>query len=214
MTGTGHSPNLAAVFYSDQGVYAERPLLPKHEFSRKLAVEPWPEAAIDLVETADPVDRDALARRFGLLEVTSFCGRGRLERLEGQAELVFRGWLEADVVQSCVICLEPVPTTIRRPIERRYRPGGAHAAARDRGVPTGAVDVDDLDDEVEVLSGRDIDLGGVFAEELGLALDPYPRAPGATAVVAEALSPYVSVGQTESRTPFAGLRSLQEKHAR
>lgn len=189
-------------------------MLPTREFSRRLVIEPWPDAGIDVDVTADPAERRALARRFDLLEVASVRGDGRIERAGEGGEVVFRGRLEAAVVQSCVISLEPVPTTIHRSIQRRYRPTVGHPTARQRVQPTAVVDLDDDDDEVEALTGRDVDLGEVFAEELGLALDPYPRAPGATAIEAAMLGAYVSVGEAASSTPFAALRRLQEKHAR
>jgi hypothetical protein len=39
--------------------------------------------------------------------------------------------------------------------------------------------IDPLADEPEPLEGDRIDLGEIVAEELALAIDPYPRAPGA-----------------------------------
>jgi uncharacterized metal-binding protein YceD (DUF177 family) len=189
-------------------------LPPTNEFSRTLVVDPWPEAGIDVDASADPAECRALARRFHLLEVRSLRGHGRIERFEYPAELVFRGWLEADVVQSCVASLEPVPATIRQPIERRYRSGGASATDRARLQPRGAIDLDDEDDEVDFVSGREIDLGEAIAEEFGLALDPYPRAAGVAAIEAEALGPHVSLGPAEPEKPFAALRQLREEHPR
>jgi uncharacterized metal-binding protein YceD (DUF177 family) len=191
-------------------------LPPTNEFSRKLVVDPWPEAGVDVDVSADPAERQALARRFDLLEVRSLRAHGRIERLEQPAELVFRGWLAADLVQTCVLSLEPVPATIRQAIERRYRPGSA-AADRERLQPKGAIDLDDEDaedDEVEPVNGREIDLGEAIAEEFGLALDPYPRALGAAAIEPEALGPHVSLGQAEPEKPFAALRQLREEHPR
>jgi uncharacterized metal-binding protein YceD (DUF177 family) len=203
---------VTAVFSGIPVVSAEEPLLPTREFSRRQVVEPWPDAGIDVLVIAEPAERQALARRFDLLEVTSLRGQGRLERSGGRGELVLQGWLEADVVQACVISLEPVPAAIRQPIRRRYLPAGGDDPTRAGNQPTAVVDLDD--DEAEALTGRAIDLGEVFAEELGLALDPYPRAPGATTIEAELLGPHVRVGEAESSTPFAALRRLQEKHAR
>jgi uncharacterized metal-binding protein YceD (DUF177 family) len=188
-------------------------LPPTNEFSRKLVVDPWPAAGIDVDVSADPAERQALARRFALLEVRTLRAHGRIERLEQPAELGFRGWLAADVVQTCVLSLEPAPATIRQAIERRYRPGSA-AADRERLQPKGAIDLDDEDDEVEPVNGREIDLGEAIAEEFGLALDPYPRALGAAAIEPEALGPHVSLGQAEPEKPFAALRQLREEHPR
>lgn len=188
------------------------PLLPTNEFSRKLALDPWPDAGIEVHITADVVERAALARRFNLEEVRALRGRGRLERGQDPSELVLRGWLEAEVVQTCVVSLEPVPARLREPVERRYRAERASAGS-DRFQPVGALDLD-AEAEVEPVIGREIDLGEAFAEELGLALDPYPRAADAAAIEATALGPYVRLGPAEAGKPLAALRQLQEKRAR
>jgi hypothetical protein len=189
---------------------AETPLLSTTEFSRRLGVEPWPEAGVEVAVTADPVERQALARRFDLVEVAALRGHGKLERRDGAGELVFRGWLDAHVVQSCVLSLEPVAAAISQRVERRYRPRVERSTAPRRPV---AVDLDD-DDEVAWLSGREIDFGEVFAEALGLALDPYPRAPGARVVVAEASGSHVTVGGAVPSTAFAALERMQDQHPR
>ena len=184
-----------------------------NEFSRRQVIEPWPGDGVTVDVSADPAERRSLAERFDLLEVRALRGHGRLERRG--AELVLRGWLEADVAQECVVSLEPVPARLRQPVERRYRLGGTSDAARAHVEPHGTVVLDDDDAEVEPVIGREIDLGEAFAEELGLALEPYPRAPGASGLECDDLGSYVSVG-TEDRPskPFAALRQLQEKHAR
>jgi uncharacterized metal-binding protein YceD (DUF177 family) len=186
---------------------------PTHEFSRRLKIDPWPAAAITVEVHADPAERQALAERFGLLAVRSLCGRGRLERGSEPGELVLRGWLEADVVQACVISLEPVPARLQQRVERRYRAIEAGDPGRHDLQPHGMEVLLD-EEEVEPAIGGAIDLGEAFAEELGLALDPYPRVAGA-ALDGDALTPHVSVGSEQGPgTPFAALRQLQEKHAR
>ena len=58
---------------------------------------------------------------------------GRLERGDDSHELRFHGWLEAELAQACVVSLEPVPASIRQPVERRYRridPAAAVGRAR------------------------------------------------------------------------------------
>jgi uncharacterized metal-binding protein YceD (DUF177 family) len=203
---------LTAVFCAASGIFGDFVVL-TNEFSRRLVIEPWPGDGMNVDVSADPAERRSLAERFDLLEVRALRGHGRLERRG--AELVLRGWLEADVVQECVVSLEPVPARLRQPLERRYRRGGPSAPARARFEPHGTVVLEDDEAEVEPVIGCEIDLGVVFAEELGLALEPYPRAPGAAALDAGDPGPHVSVG-SEDRPgkPFAALRQLQEKHAR
>jgi uncharacterized metal-binding protein YceD (DUF177 family) len=137
-----------------------------------------------------------------------------LERGSEPSELVLRGWLEAEVVQACVISLEPVPARLRQRVERRYRSIEASGRRSKYLQPHGMEELADDEEEVEPVVGGVIDVGEAFAEELGLALDPYPRAAGA-ALDAGALTPHVSVGsETGASMPFAALPHLREKHAR
>ena len=188
----------------------------KNEFARPLVIEPWPDAGIAVEFSADPGERQALARRFGLLELRSFQVEGRLERGDDRQELRFQGRLEAAVVQACVVTLEPVPATIRQPVERRWRRAEPGAEAIMAGPPQHIWVLDEDEDEVEVdiVTGRTIDLGEAMAEELALALDPYPRAADADLVLQD-LGPNISVGAEQpAESPFAPLRQLREKRAR
>jgi uncharacterized metal-binding protein YceD (DUF177 family) len=189
----------------------------KNEFPRPLVIEPWPDAGIAVGLAADPGERRALARRFGLLELRSLAIEGRLDRGDDSRELRFHGWLEAEVVQACVVTLEPVPATIRQPVERRYRraePGAEVGTARPPHH-IWLLDEDEDEDEVEIVTGRTIDLGEAMAEELALALDPYPRTADADDLVLQDLGPNISVGAEQpAENPFAALRQLGEKRAR
>jgi hypothetical protein len=191
----------------------------RSEFARAVVIDPWPDAGIAIELCADPRERRALARRFGLLELNALRATGRLERGVDSHELCFRGWLEAEAVQACVVSLEPVAASIREPVERRYR--RVADAERDLGPggPAGRepvwLDEDDEESEVEAVSGRTIDLGEAVAEELALALDPYPRAPAAADLLSADLGPNISVGAAApADSPFAALRHLSEKRAR
>lgn len=181
----------------------------RNEFSRSVVVDPWPEAGITVDLRADAEERAALTRRFGLVEIRSLAGRGHIERAEDTGELRLRGRLEAEVVQTCVVSLEPVAATVREAIERRYRVGSGPAALEQEVV----VDPDAID--VELLEGSSLDLGEVLAEELGLALEPYPHAEEAYALLPE-LGPGVSLGEVEddeAPSPFAALRELKLQRA-
>ena len=179
------------------------------EFSRPVVIEPWPDGGVDVALSADPAERRALARRFDLLELEALRATGRLERHAASGEIRFEGWLEAALVQECVLSLEPVPATLREPIERRWRPVEGPLA------PAGPEIWRPDDDEVELVTGRTIDLGEMVAEELALALDPYPRAADALALVSERLGPNISLGGSEPpETPLAALAQLQQRRAR
>ncbi|MGH6912629.1 MAG: YceD family protein [Geminicoccales bacterium] len=183
-----------------------------NEFSRVVTIEPWPEGGIGFEVQADPAELAALARRFELLELTMLRGAGRLDRSPDGREIWLEGWLQAEGVQECVVSLEPVPASIREPIERRFRPVGVIA---EQAAQAEDAWIDPDEQEVEPVAGSRIDLGEVLAEHLGLRLDPYPRAREADALVLEHLGPDVALGPPEPpESPFAALRQLQEKRAR
>jgi uncharacterized metal-binding protein YceD (DUF177 family) len=152
-----------------------------NEFPRPIPAESLPEGGAAFEVAATPEERRALARRFDLIGLESLTARGRVERVPAGALVRVSGALEAAVVQECVVTLEPVASTVRAPLERLYGDAPAAVAASSSGEAGGEVmTVDPEDDEVEPLpAGGVIDLGEMVAEELALALDPYPRAPDA-----------------------------------
>ena len=190
-------------------------MAPRNEFIRPFAIEPWPDAGIAVKLSADPGERRALARRFGLIELRALRVEGRLEPGEDRRELRFLGTLAADVVQACVATLEPVPATIRQPVERRYRRAEPAAGAGAAGPPEQVWLLDEDAIEVETVTGRTLDLGEAMAEELALALDPYPRAAATDDLVLRDLGPNISFGaEHAAESPLAALRQLAEKRAR
>lgn len=178
-----------------------------NEFSRPVVIEPWPDGGIVADLTAEAAERRALARRFDLLDLGLLRAGGRLERTM-EHEIRFSGWFEAEVVQTCVLSLEPVPATLRERFERRYRrvtESTARVARLERIAP-------DDEDEAEIVTGATIDLGEAVAEELALALDPYPRAPDAERLIARELGFEVESEVAQPVDPrFAVLQQLQAR---
>lgn len=140
---------------------------------------------------ADAATRAGLVEEFGLIDLPALRLEGKLipERGEGWR---LDGRLVADVVQACVVSLQPVPAHLEEAVSRIWSP---HVAPPEAG---GEVEMGD--DALEPL-GQTIDLGAVMAEELSLALPPYPRAPGVALPEEEA-------PEEETRRPFAGLDKL------
>lgn len=173
------------------------------EFSRQVRLEPWPDDGLTFGFDARPLERRALARRFGLEALDSFSSRGRLTR-ETAGELVLEGRLQAAVVQTCVVSLEPVAQTLDEPVRLRFQRGAGLDAATEAEVDPDA-------EEVLPLSGDVLDVGEVLAEELGLMLDPYPHAADAYEVLPEMLGRDVSFGEAavERTSPFAALADLK-----
>jgi hypothetical protein len=131
-----------------------------------------------------------------------------IERFEGHVELIrlsqnrfeYDADLEADVVQSCVVTLEPVRTHISRSFHRvlHLKPGAHRFADKGGSITLSAAE----DDAPEEIDSTRYDLAGPLIEELVLAIDPYPRAAG---VVFE--PPAADSDKPES--PFAVLAKLK-----
>jgi uncharacterized metal-binding protein YceD (DUF177 family) len=160
----------------------------KPEFSRPLTLDHVPAGGQALALTASEVERAALATRFGLLGLLSFTGELQLRPApEGRVKVT--GRLAAEVEQACVISLEPVRQSVAEEVAWRLLPDGAEPSDGDE-------DPDDLVAEQGV-----VDLGEALAQQLCLALDPYPRAPGAQ-LPGEA-------GDGGTHGPFAALAKLK-----
>ncbi len=165
------------------------PLDPAPEFSRPLPLGlVGPEGRREVLE-ADEAERVALARRFGIPAIEHLRAELRLWP-EADGAVRAEGRVDAAVVQSCVVTLEPVSQRVDEPVALRLLPAGREPR-------------DDPDEEAdEVATERGVaDLGEAVAEQLALALDPYPRAPGA-ALPAEASDPV--------EHPMAALAKLRD----
>jgi uncharacterized metal-binding protein YceD (DUF177 family) len=179
---------------------------------------------------ADQAAREAVARELGLDAVMSLVANFTVAPgLDGSIEV--SGHFKADVVQACVITLQPVPAHLEETIARRFV---AHAAApkpkddakAKRKTPgkepnkkkfksideIEEVDgwIDPNDEIFDPLVDGVIDLGEVVTEQLSLALDPYPKAPGATfgSVIADEAGVKV-LSEPVATGPFAALAGLK-----
>jgi len=124
-------------------------------------------AGLRLTIEADAAQRAALAVRMGIPAIAALRCKFRLRR-EGESVVTAEGTLTARVTQTCVVSLEDFETTVAETFRVRFVPSGEERED---------VDPDD-DDEIPYEDGV-FDLGEAAAEQLGLALDPYPRMPDA-----------------------------------
>jgi uncharacterized metal-binding protein YceD (DUF177 family) len=139
---------------------------------------------------ASEAERDALARRFGLLS---------LDRLEAEVELVrepagtilLSATFEAAFAQECIVTLDPVAGHVSERFRLRYGMAEAEETA-----PAG-----DDDPAFEPLDGEIIDIGEAVAQEFSLALPPFPRA--ADAVVE------MEQSKDSDDSPFAALAKFR-----
>lgn len=149
---------------------------------------------------ADADQLAALARWSGVLSVASFAVAVDIAKTGANAfRLDFT--VTADVVQACVVTLDPVAARLERAFTREL-----HFIGQIRRKPGESPDevVLDADPEEgpEEIESLHYDLAGPALEEYALALDPYPRCPGV-----EFAAP--SAGSQAKESPFAVLKGLK-----
>ncbi|WP_086617452.1 YceD family protein [Erythrobacter tepidarius] len=174
--------------------------LPPSELARIIKVRALPSAPV--VIEADPDERAALARRFGLGAVESLRAEVTLEPKPRAIRAT--GRLVAAIMQPCAISGEDFPVTIDAPIDLRFVEEGTRALPDDENAEI-ELDTDDCD-EIDY-AGEMFDLGEAVAQTLGLAIDPYAQGPNADA--ARKAAGILPEGQQEG--PLAAMLAALKK---
>ena len=160
--------------------------------------------------SAEPAEREVLSQRLGLVSLDRLTAEARIRQLGSGPRVRARVNLIADVVQSCVVTLEPFATRIVDTFELDFDPRvGTLAEAQESGATGGCEVLIGLDDEEmpEPLRDGSIDLGEAVAAHLALVLEPYPKKSGVE------FSGYDD-DEGARETPFAVLARLQGKRKR
>jgi uncharacterized metal-binding protein YceD (DUF177 family) len=156
-----------------------------------------PATGAELGIDASAGQRAALANAYDLLAVERLVATATLTPA-GAGTVTVEGRVVADIVQSCVVSLEPVAQHIDEPFSVRF----ASTEVRNSAAREIAIDPE-AQDPPEVMDGTTIDVGALVEEMFVLAIDPYPRAPGADLPVEPEQQP-----ETAKESPFAVLRQV------
>ena len=174
-----------------------------NEFSRPIAVKDIGERPVTRSIEAKPEERDALARRFDLLGLDSLSAELALS-WRG-AEVIAEGELQADVVQRCVVSLAEVPDHVTSAFTLVFR-----ERAESGAQPEEEIDPEIEEEMPEPFGPEGIDLGEAVAQQLALALDPYPRLPEAELGKTEwGKAAAGDQAEAERENPFAVLKNLK-----
>lgn len=176
----------------------------------------WPTAdnVVTLAEVQRaPVKRSLVADEAARARIAKALGLDSLGRL--QAEIQAKAWLDgvevagrwsARVGQVCGVTLDPFESELSGEIHLRALPEGS-AALGGADESGGELDLDpDADDPPDVLESDRIDLGAYVVEDLSLAIDPFPRKPGAEFAAPEdkgELSPFAVLAKLKGGAPDA-----------
>jgi uncharacterized metal-binding protein YceD (DUF177 family) len=160
-----------------------------------------PQKGMPVVIEADAKQRAKLAEQHGLVSV----GRYRAELLVTSWKrqgVKVSGLVEADIVQECVVTLDPIESRISEEVSAVYLPEDSKLGRE--GFQGGGEILIDADgpDSPETFAGDTIDVGALAEEFFELAIDPYPRKPGS------GLDHVETADQPDS--PFARLSALKK----
>lgn len=171
-------------------------------FSKPYPVDRIPAHGITGRIEAGDDERRAMAEIMQLESLDSLTLRFEISPI-GEARYRVQGRLEAVVVQSCVVTLEPLRSEIAEDIDLEFWPESdlTHAPETDLDL---AFDPDH--DDPECIRDGVIDLGIVAYETLATGLDPYPRKPGAAFEWTDSGS---AQQETAEEHPFHVLRTLK-----
>jgi uncharacterized metal-binding protein YceD (DUF177 family) len=165
-----------------------------------VAVAQIPETGLHRDIEADSAVRKAVADVGGLREVLSAHASFDVTPNSG-GRFHLTGRVRARIGQTCVVTLEEIENDIDEPVDLIFAPP--------EQVPQMAALVDEAEeteeetpDPLEPIENGMIDLGKVATDALYLAVDPYPRKPGAV------FEPIVEAADPEDH-PFAALRALR-----
>jgi len=167
-----------------------------------IRVNEIPEGGRHLDLHADAGTREAIARMAGVEALPRLDASFDVTRHGGEGVRV-RGTVSASVRQACVVTLEPLESEVEEAVDLVFAPAVRPDARR--GDSLSAETVALAADEPPEALGDTIDLGEIATEFLLLAIDPYPRKPGAVFAA--------SAPVDDSAHPFAALAALKKGKA-
>jgi uncharacterized metal-binding protein YceD (DUF177 family) len=175
-----------------------------------VSVKRLPQKGITVKIEADTREREALRVFHELEEVKSF--KAELQIVPWKKDGIrVRGVVKADIVQSCIVTLEPLEAKINAEIDALFVPEDSRLARLPLDENGELLISADGPDIPETFSGDMLDAGAVAEEFFELAIDPYPRKAGVEAAPPVAVT-FGDDEETEKpANPFAGLKDWKQK---
>jgi hypothetical protein len=143
-----------------------------------VGVASLPRKGMPVAIEADARQRELLAGAHGLVAVKRFAADLLVSPWKADGVRV-SGKVEADIVQECVVTLEPVRARVEEAVSALLVPEGSRLLRPDT-VEGGEILLDaEGPDAPESFAGNSIDAGALAEEFFALGIDPYPRKQGA-----------------------------------
>ncbi len=159
-----------------------------------------------LVLTPDADELKRIAEAYGLAGLEGFTADLEVRRWRKSGAFV-TGHLTATLEQVCVVTLEAFRAPFDETFERSFVP--AAGRVRNEDVFEREIEVDfDAPDPPDEFENNRLDVGSVVCEQFALALDPFPRSPGAE--LPSEYAPSEDEEEEPAASPFDALRKLKK----
>jgi uncharacterized metal-binding protein YceD (DUF177 family) len=171
----------------------------------------WPNL-VGMAEIArEPVSRTLMADDEARPRIAKVVGVDALLSLEAKVRAAtwldgaqINGTWRARVTQTCGVTLEPFDTDLDGEFQIRAVPEGSQAL---QTTEDHELELDlEADDPPDMLTSDQLDLGAYVVEDLSLAVDPFPRKPGAEFEAPDMggeISPFAVLAKLKSGKPDA-----------
>ena len=162
-----------------------------------------PDTGLHRALEASAAERQAIADLAGLRDIISAHADFDVEPKSG-GRVQVTGRVRARIGQTCVVTLDPIESEIDEEVDLTFAPEAETRRLEDL-IEQGQDDEEppEVADPPEAIVNGIIDLGRIATDALFLAIDPYPRKPGAV-FEAEIVAP------DPQDHPFAALKALQD----
>ena len=157
-----------------------------------------PAGGLERTRAASDEERRAICKTLNLASLERLEARYRISSLAGGGWRL-SGSVRANLVQNCVVTLEPVPSAIDESFDVEFwRETGDNQGGEDKSVLNGP--------DVEPLPDDQIPAGRIVFETLSSSIDPYPRKAGAAFEWQDS-----EAGEAQKSNPFSVLVRLKDK---
>ncbi|MDG1438042.1 MAG: DUF177 domain-containing protein [Emcibacteraceae bacterium] len=183
-----------------------------NELSRPYNLEKVLKAGTELKVVANNQECVKLSERFSIPKVVSLNADCVIKKLaqKHKGDFLLNVKMEAEVIQQCVLSLNDVPESIDEEFSIIFQ---IISESGDDKTDEREVEFNMEDDDVEIISGFDIDVGEYIAEYLALSIRPYPRLSKVSQQeIGHKIMSEENVNvEPEKKNPFAVLKDLKHK---
>lgn len=193
----------------DNGMVLPTP--PQGALSHNVDVTRLPSKGLNVVLEPDEEARNNLAAQCDVVSISEFSAQLNVKSWHKDGVRV-SGSLNAALVQSCIITLEPVPEQINTQIDAVFVPSTSKLAKPNINAETRELIVEAEGDDVpELFELPNLDVGAVAAEFFALELDPYPKSPNAEESAGTVAQDDAESESDAAENPFAALAKIRDK---